>query len=195
MLSLSPLFLDGRALLDADRILQAGLADRRASFELSLRRLPEHARLAVVSRLGTLLALLTLSLVEVGDLDELKRVVGFSDALAQRLQRFALRVDIDTVPDGSVVFARTPLASVEGPFIEAALISALVRDTIERGTAVATRAARLHVAAGGEPLIDGSSGRAPSPSGSLALARAAHVRGASAPTNPPPPTLPRIPLP
>src|SRR5690349_1491851 len=124
MNSLSPLFLDGRALLDADRILQAGLADRRASFELSIGRLPPHAGFAVVAGVETLLGLITLPLVDVADLDELRRVTGASDALAQWLFRFALHIDIDAVPDGTIVFARSPLVSVEGPFLEVALISA-----------------------------------------------------------------------
>jgi nicotinate phosphoribosyltransferase len=184
MLNLSPLFLSGRVLLDAARILQAGLADRRASFELSIGKLPPHTGFAVVAGVETLLELLSLPLVNVDDLAELQRIVGISEAFIQRLARFSLRIDIDAVPDGTIVFARTPLASVEGPFLEAALISAMVRDTVARSTLIATRAARLHVAAGGEPVIDGSSERAPSPSGSLTLARAAHIGGASATTNP-----------
>jgi nicotinate phosphoribosyltransferase len=183
MQNLSPLFLDGRVLLDADRILQAGLADRRASFELAMGTLPPNVGFAVVSGVETLLSLLSLALVDVNDLEEIQRIVGFSDALTQRLARFMLRVDIDAVPDGTIAFARTPIASIEGPFIEAALISAMVRDTITRGTWIATRAARLHIASGGEPVIDGSSVRAPSPSASLALARAAHIGGSSATTN------------
>jgi nicotinate phosphoribosyltransferase len=184
MLNLSPLFLDGRSLLDADRILQAGLADRRASFELSIGQLPPHAGFVIVAGVETLLSLLSLPLVDVDDLPEIRRIVGISEAFTQRLSRFSLRLDIDAVPDGTLAFARTPLASIEGPFFECALISAMVRVTIARSTLLATRAARLQIAAGGEPVIDGSSQRAPSPSGSLVLARAAHVGGTSATTNP-----------
>jgi nicotinate phosphoribosyltransferase len=184
MLNLSPLFLDGRVLLDADRILQAGLADRRASFELSIGQLPPHTGFAVVAGVETLLAWLSLPLVDADDIVEIRRVVGISEALAQRLARLSFRLDIDAVPDGTIAFPRTPLASIEGCFLEAALITAMVRETIARGTLVATRAARLHIASDGEPVIDGSSERAPSPTGSLTLARAAHVGGTSATTNP-----------
>jgi nicotinate phosphoribosyltransferase len=60
----------------------------------------------------------------------------------------------------------------------------MVRETVARSTLVATRAARLHIASASEPVIDGSSERASSPSGSLTLARAAYVGGTSATTNP-----------
>jgi len=184
MPSPSPLLFDGRALLDADRILRAGFADRRASFELSIGRLPLHPGFALVAGLETFLAVIAAPRFDHATLDLIARASGVSDALVERLSAQAsLRVDVDAVPDGSVVFADTPLASVEGPFLEAALVGALFRHTIERGIAVATRALRLSMASGDESIIDGSSAHAPSQGAALALARAAYVGGVSATTN------------
>ena len=59
----SPLLFDGRALLDAERLLTTGLADRRASFELSFTRFPDHWGFAVIAGLEPLLEALSQPLV------------------------------------------------------------------------------------------------------------------------------------
>ncbi|MEJ7732797.1 MAG: hypothetical protein WKG00_26790, partial [Polyangiaceae bacterium] len=92
-------------------------------------------------------------------------------------------LDVDAVPDGTVVFPRTPFATVEGTFLEVVLAGAAARSILQRASAVATRTARLHLAAAGDAIVDGSSAHAISVESALLLARAAHVGGASSTTN------------
>ncbi len=179
----SPLLQDGRALLDAERLIRAGLADRRASFELSFGRLPAHTGFLVVAGVENLLELLTGPLVDAADLDGAMQAGAFTEALAQRLARLALRVDVDAMPDGTIAFPRTPVVTIEGPFLDAVLLGTLCRASIQKATAIATRAARLCLAAGDDTIIDGSSAHAASSEAGLAMARAAHVGGAAATTN------------
>jgi len=87
------------------------------------------------------------------------------------------------VPDGTVVFPRTPFATVTGTFLEVALAGAAARSILQRASAVATRTARLHLAAAGDTIVDGSSAHALAVESSLVMARAAHVGGAAATTN------------
>lgn len=184
MLRASPLLRDGRALLDADRLVRAGLADRRASFELAFTAMPPHTGFLVVAGVETALAALTAEGARPGD-DELlaaRSACGLSEALAARLAGAPPSLDIDAVPDGTIVFPGTPVVTVEGPFVDAVLVGALLVPALCRGTAAATRAARLHIAADGGVVVDGSSARVPSAEESLALARAAHVGGAAATT-------------
>lgn len=183
MLRGCPLLCDGRALLDADRLMHAGVADRRASFELSFAGMPPHAGFLVVAGVESALEALAPAPFGEDEVESARSAVGFSVALARRLAGAGLSVDIDAVPDGTIAFARAPLLTVEGPFIEAVLVGALLGPALCRGTAVATRAARLHIAAGGGSIIDGSSTRAPWGDEALALARAAHVGGAAATTS------------
>ena len=183
MLRRCPILLDGRALLDADVLLRAGLAERRASFELTFDRLPAHMGFVVVAGIDTFLDALYRLVIDEADLDAAQRLCGFSDKLKQWLLRLAPSADIDAMPDGTITFAKIPVATVEGPFIEAVVIGALLRACVQRASAVATRTARLHIASGGDVIIDGASGRIPSPDASLAVARWAHVGGASATTN------------
>lgn len=183
MLRRCPLLLDGLALLDADALLRAGLADRRASFELSFDGLPAHAGFLVAAGIETFLDALYRLVIEEAQLDAIQRLCGVSDALRGWLARFSPSIDIDAMPDGSIAFAKTPVATVEGRMIEAILVGSLLRSTMQRATAVATRAARLYIAGGGDAIIDGSSARSASPEASFAVARWAFVGGASATTN------------
>ena len=180
MIHRCPLLLDGRALLGADALIRAGLAERRASFELSFDALPKDVGFVVVAGIETFLDSLYRLVIDEAQLDAAARLCGISDKLKRWLLRLTPSADVDAMPDGTLAFAKMPVATVEGPFIEAVVIGALLRATMQRATAVATRAARLHIASGGDPIIDGSSSQSASVDVSLALARWAHVGGASA---------------
>ncbi|HLM72199.1 MAG TPA: hypothetical protein VK459_05900, partial [Polyangiaceae bacterium] len=180
MIHRCPLLLDGRALLDADALIRAGIAERRASFELSFDALPKDVGFVVVAGIETFLDSLYRLVIDEAQLDAAARLCGISDKLKRWLLRLTPSADVDAMPDGTLAFAKMPVATVEGPFIEAVVIGALLRATMQRATAVATRAARLHIASGGDPIIDGSSSQSASVDVSLALARWAHVGGASA---------------
>lgn len=183
MSSANHLLLDGRSLLDADRLLQMRMADRRASFEVAFRAAPPHTAFLVVAGVETVLEMLSSPLIYPDRVAAAQELVGFSDELAGRLRDFAPRIDLDCVPDGTVVFPGAPVAAIEGPFLEALLTASLVRASLRRATAIATRTCRLHMAAEGDPIIDGSSAQVASPEASLLIARAAVIGGASATTN------------
>lgn len=183
MSSVNHLLLDGRALLDADRLLQMRMGDRRASFEVAFRAAPPHTAFLVVAGIESAIEMLAGPLIEREKVTAAQDLVGFSDDLANRLRSFAPKVDLDTVSDGTIVFPGAPVAMVEGPFLEALLTASLVRATLGRATAIATRTCRLHMAAEGDPIIDGSSAQIANPEASLFIARAAVIGGASATTN------------
>lgn len=177
------LLLDGRSLFDADRLLQMRMGDRRASFEIAFRAAPPHTAFLVVAGVEEMLEMLSRPLLDPERVRAAQDLVGFSDELADRLRSFAPKVDVDCVSDGTIVFPRAPVAAVEGTFIDALLVSSLVRATLRRATAIATRTCRLHMAAEGDPIIDGSSAQVASPESSLLIARSAMIGGASATTN------------
>src|SRR5262245_37672876 len=110
------LLLDGRALLDADRLVRAGVSDRRASYGGWWARMPAHTGFLVVAGVETLIEALASPSFTAAEMDALRALGGFSRELVDRLSRLAFTVDIDAVPEGTVAFARTPIATVEGPF-------------------------------------------------------------------------------
>lgn len=183
MLRRCPLLLSGRALLDADLLIRKGLAERRVSFELSFTPFPAHVGAVVISGVETFLDLMYRLVIEEEQLNAVQRACGLSDALRTRLEHLTPTVDVDAMPDGTLAFANEPVATVEGPFVEVLMFSALLQSTLERATLVATRSARLLSAAGGDAIVDGSSASVPGTDAALAIARWAHVGGASATTN------------
>jgi nicotinate phosphoribosyltransferase len=183
MSSANHLLLDGRALLDADRLLQMRMGDRRASFEIAFRSAPAHTAFLVVAGVETGLEMLAGPLIDPERVTAAQDIMGFSDELAERLRSFSPKIDVDSVSDGTIVFPGAPVAAVEGSFIEALLTASLLRSTLRRATAIATRTCRLHMAAQGDSIIDGSSAQVSNPEASLLVARAAVIGGASATTN------------
>src|SRR5262249_4298735 len=143
-------FLDGRALLDANRILEAGLADRRASFEISFARLPPHVGFVVIAGIDLLLESMGRPFVDASDLQRARDAQLVSPDLAARLSQGTQKVDLDAMVDGTVVTAKTPIAAVEGPLVEAMIVASLLRNTVTRAAAIATRTARLCIAAAGD---------------------------------------------
>src|SRR5688572_26238405 len=125
------ILLDGRALLDADQLLGAGLAERRASFELSFDRMPPHVGFLVVCGIETALEALRGPLVAPDDLERAMRAQACSQRLASRLQA-RTAFDVDAVPDGTLGFARTPIAVVEGPIVEVVIVAAVLRSALAR---------------------------------------------------------------
>lgn len=183
MSSTNHLLLDGRALLDADRLVQMRMSERRVSFEIAFRAAPPHTAFLVVAGVESALEMLANPMIDPQRVAAAQEMVGFSDELAQRLRDFSPKIDVDCVSDGTIVFPGAPVVAVEGTFIDALLAASLVRTMLRRATAIATRTCRLHMAAEGDPIIDGSSAQVANPEASLLLARAAVIGGASATTN------------
>src|SRR5688572_29567662 len=120
------MLLDGRTLLDAERLVRAGLSDRRAWQEAWFARLPQHTAFVVVAGIETLLQVLAGPLITSADADALRTVGGFSDALIDRLAGLSLSVDVDAVPEGTIAFPRAPIIAAEGRFLETLLLGGLV---------------------------------------------------------------------
>lgn len=92
--------------------------------------------------------------------------------------------DLWAVPEGTAVFAHEPLLRVEAPLWQAQLVETYLLNTINYQTLVATRAARLRVAAGPEAqLLEFGTRRAFSPQAALWGARAALAAGLDSTSN------------
>ena len=107
----------------------------------------------------------------------------FKDGFLEYLRDFHMRVDIDGVPEGEVVFPREPLLRVRGPIIDCQLIETALLNLVNFQTLVATKTARVVQAAEGHPVSDFGLRRAQGPDGGLAVARASYIGGASSTSN------------
>jgi nicotinate phosphoribosyltransferase len=107
----------------------------------------------------------------------------FDEGFIEYLSELKLECDIDAVDEGRIVFPGTPLVRVRGPIISAQLIETPLLNIINFETLIATKAARIAIAARGEPVMEFGLRRAQGIDGALAASRAAYIGGCSATSN------------
>src|SRR4030095_9460681 len=103
----------------------------------------------------------------------------FLDFLAQL--RFVW--SLDAIPEGTVVFPHEPLVRVQGPILQCQLIETALLNIINLQTLIATKAARVCLAARRDPVIEFGLRRAQGFDGALSASRAAYVAGCAATSN------------
>ncbi|HET7075677.1 MAG TPA: nicotinate phosphoribosyltransferase [Mycobacterium sp.] len=160
--------------------LRDGTADRRATFELFARRLPDGRRYGVVAGTGRLLEVLPQFRF---DDDACQLLAEFLDTDTVRyLRDFRFAGDIDGYAEGELYFPGSPILSVSGSFAECVVLETLALSIFNHDTAVASAAARMVSAAGERPLIEMGSRRTHERA-AVAAARAAYIAGFAASSN------------
>lgn len=107
----------------------------------------------------------------------------FNREFLQWLQGMRLSVDIDAVPDGSVVFPREPLVRVTGPLLQCQLLETAILNGMNFQSLIATKAARVCYACAGRGVAEFGLRRAQGPDGGMSGDRAAYVGGCSSVAN------------
>ena len=160
--------------------LRDGTANRRTTFELFARRLPEGRRYGVVAGTGRLLE--TLPRFRFDD-EACQLLAQFLDADTLRyLRDFRFGGDIDGYAEGELYFPESPVLSVRGSFAECVVLETLALSIFNHDTAIASAAARMISAAGERPLIEMGSRRTHERA-AVACARAAYISGFAATSN------------
>lgn len=164
-----------------------GLDQRRASFELFARRLPEGFGYLIAMGLTQALEYLETFRFTADQISALQATGIFRDAPAQfwtLLSDGQFTGDVWAVPEGTAVFANEPLLRIEAPLWQAQIVETYLLNVLNYQTLIATRAARLRDVAGPEAtLLEFGSRRAFSPQGAVWAARAALAGGLSATSN------------
>ena len=91
-------------------------------------------------------------------------------------------ISMRATPEGRVVHANVPLTVVEGPLAMAQILETPLLNHLNYQTLIATKAARIHSAGRGRPLLEFGLRRAPA-SGANAGTRAALIGGADSTSN------------
>jgi nicotinate phosphoribosyltransferase len=168
---------------------RAGLADRPAVFHLSFRTAPFGGQWAVAAGLETVAELLEAWRFDADDLDFLAGLVGadgeplLPPAFLDWLGHQRMRCDVDIVPEGTVVFPQGPLLRVRGPLAQAQLLETPLLTLMNFQTLIATKAARMRLAAGDDQVLEFGLRRAQGIDGGLSASRAAYIGGADATSN------------
>jgi nicotinate phosphoribosyltransferase len=164
-----------------------GLEQKRASFELFVRRSPENFGYLIAMGLEQALAYLeklSFSSAQIAALQATGIFANASDRFWSLLADGKFTGDVWAVPEGTAVFANEPLLRIEAPLWQAQLVETYLLNTLNYQSLIATRAARLRDVAGSQAtLLEFGTRRAFSPQGALWAARAALAGGLDATSN------------
>ncbi len=154
-----------------------------AAFELFFRQMPAHRNYVLAAGLDDVLEYLENVHFSEEDLDWIAQSGQFSEAFISELASFRFTGEVRAVPEGTVVFEREPLIQVVAPLPEAQLVETLVLNQIYLHSMVATKAARLVMAAEGRKVVDFGSRRALGTDAALKVARTSYLAGAAGTSN------------
>ena len=107
----------------------------------------------------------------------------FDSSFLDYLRDLRLNCDIDAMPEGTLVFPNEPLIRVRGPVIECQLLETALLTILNFQSLIATKAARVCLAAQNDPVIEFGLRRAQGVDGGLTAARAAYVGGCAGTSN------------
>ena len=168
---------------------RSGLAGRESVFHLFFRDSPFEGGFSVACGLAQAIEYFEGLSFEAEDCAYLESLEGadgerlFSSEFLDYLAALSLSCDVDAVPEGTVVFGREPLLRVRGPVLEAQLLETPLLNLINFQTLIATKAARICLAADTDPVLEFGLRRAQGIDGALSASRAAFVGGCAATSN------------
>ncbi len=168
---------------------KSGSEPKEAVFNLFFRRHPFQGGFSVCCGLSDVIEYLGQLRFTDRDLAYLRTLKGvdetplFEPAFLDYLRRMKWACDVDAVPEGTLVFPNEPLLRVQGPIIQSQIIETALLNLINFQTLIATKAARVALAARGDPVIEFGLRRAQGVDGGLTASRAAFIGGCSATSN------------
>jgi nicotinate phosphoribosyltransferase len=171
-----------------------GLGERQAQFDYFFRRYPDYgthqAGYCITAGMGWLLEWMETVRFEQADLELLATQAtpagnqrfdpAFLDWLSEHGDLSG--IEVDAVPEGRVVHANAPVATVRGPLALTQILETAFLNRLNYPTLVATKAARVDDAARGNTVLEFGMRRGPD-SGVHAGGRAALVGGADFTSN------------
>lgn len=168
---------------------KAGIAEREAVFDLTFRSHPFAGGFSIAcgaARVVDYLSALQYDESDLGYLRSLKDNNGdrlLDDDFLNHLRNLEFRCDVDGLPEGTIVFPQEPLLRVQGPLWQAQLLETALLNIVNFETLIATKAARIALAAEGEPVLEFGLRRAQGVDGGLAASRAAYIGGCAGTSN------------
>jgi nicotinate phosphoribosyltransferase len=168
---------------------KAGKGEQEAVFNLFFRKHPFEGGFTLAAGLDYVVDFCKNFKFENADLEYLEVMKNkdgspiFEPDFLNYLQKLEFTCDIDAVEEGTVVFPNAPLVRVRGPLIQCQLLETPLLNIINFQTLIATKAARINVAAQGEPVLEFGLRRAQGIDGALAASRAAYIGGCTSTSN------------
>ena len=167
----------------------AKVSDYEAAFHVTFRENPFGGEFTVACGLATAIDFMRGFHFDETEIDYLASQRGndgnslFSAGFLDYLRGLRLTCEIDAIPEGTLVFPNEPLIRVTGPIIQCQLLETALLNILNFESLIATKAARICLAAQNDPVIEFGLRRAQGVDGGLTAARAAYVGGCAGTSN------------
>jgi nicotinate phosphoribosyltransferase len=168
---------------------KTGGHDKQAMFQMFFRRLPFGGGFAVAAGLEALINYVDGFVWGREDLEFIAAIKGSDgrpivcDDFIHYLKTTPFRVSIDAVEEGCLVFPHEPLIRVTGPLLQCQLLETALLNLINFPTLIATKAARICLAAQGDKVLEFGLRRAQGVDGGLTASRSAFIGGVDGTSN------------
>ena len=173
----------------SDGFIKSGIENKEAVFHLSFRKRPFNGGFTITAGLETLIRYLENFRFDDSDIAYLASLRGndgrpmFEESFFKYLSDMKFSCDVDAVPEGNVVFPYEPLIRIQGPLIQCQLLESPLLNLINFSSLIATKAARVCIAAQGEPVLEFGLRRAQGIDGALTASRSAYIGGCESTSN------------
>ncbi|MBV9561630.1 MAG: nicotinate phosphoribosyltransferase [Bradyrhizobium sp.] len=173
---MSPLLTDLYQLAMMEAYLDRGQTGT-AVFELFMRRLPERRGFLLAAGLEQALEYLENLRFSPEDVAWLASTRRFRPKLLEYLASFRFTGDVHAIPEGTVFFPDEPILRVTAPLPQAQLVESRLINIVHYQSMIASKAARIMLAAPGKMMVDFGFRRAHGAEAGLMAARASYVAG------------------
>jgi nicotinate phosphoribosyltransferase len=168
---------------------KAGVSDHQAVFHVTFRENPFGGGFTAACGLATAIDFLRAFHFGKLEIDYLAAQRGndgrplFDSGFLDYLRSLRLTCDIDAIPEGTLGFPNEPLIRVCGPIIQCQLLETALLNILNFQSLIATKAARVCLAAENDAVIEFGLRRAQGMDGGLSSARAAYIGGCAGTSN------------
>lgn len=156
---------------------------QEAVFSLFFRRLPERRSFALACGVDDVLAYLEELRVHSLHIEYLQSLELLSPEFLEHLATLRFTGSVRAMPEGTPVFPNEPLLEIRAPMLEAQLVETFVINQVHLQTVLASKAARVVLAARGRSVVDFGLRRIHGSDAGLKSARAFYIAGVDATSN------------
>lgn len=171
------LFADLYELTMAASYFREGM-NAEATFSVFVRRLPPRRSFLVAAGLEDVLTLLEAFRFSDAAVDYLRSLGRFDPLFLDFLRSLRFSGSVRAVPEGTVVFDDEPILEITAPMIEAQLVETAILNLCHLQTMLASKAARVVLAARGRPVVEFGLRRTHGIDAGMKAARSAFIAGA-----------------
>jgi nicotinate phosphoribosyltransferase len=168
---------------------KTGVTDHEAVFHVTFRENPFAGHFTVACGLAPAIDFLRTFHFTETEVDYLCAQRGndgkplFDSGFLDYLRGLRMTCDVDAIPEGTLVFPDEPLIRVVGPIAQCQLLETALLNIFNFPSLIATKAARVCLAAKDDPVIEFGLRRSQGVDGGLTAARAAYIGGCAGTSN------------